>query len=119
MHNGPGRQLELERATSRSVTYLSETDLLSIPAVFPRFPQPLDHLHSFLDTEEMDESVLLVPDHLDNINIPKCPHFLRYLILAHFGIDIGDIDSPSGFLGHYCIDDFSVHPWLFSCHVDV
>jgi hypothetical protein len=117
MHIGPDGQLRLKER--RVESYLSKSNLFSIPAVFPRLSQPLDHLHGFLDTKEMDEGILLIPNNLDNIDIPKRPHFLRYLILAHLRIDVGDIDRPSSFLSHDCIDDFPVHPWLFACHVDV
>ena len=61
--------------TSRG-TYLSESNLFSISTVLARFPQPIHHLHGFLDTKEVNKRILLIPNNLDNIDIPKSPHFL-------------------------------------------
>lgn len=67
----------------------------------------------------MHKRILLIPDDLDNIDIPKRPHFLRYLVLTHLRINVWDIHRPGRIIPQYGVEDFSTHPRLFSSHIDV
>lgn len=100
-------------------THLSKSDLLSVPAVLARFPQRIHHLDCLFDRKEVHERILLVPHHLDDIDIPKRPHFLRNLILAHLGINVRDIHRPRRIVPQDGVEHISTHPGLFSGHIDV